>query len=230
MKVPEKEKKFTGYDFPNNEPGFKIVKDTILDKVSATDIEKESMHANTYAENFKTNFNMLKDGMRYAAVYGKKGGHLSNADFNKEAHIQFYGSEKKKDISLPAFSELLNTLEAAAMAKNRVKGTYKECEGTVKDLKSQVKKAESALIKQIGLANGSSVMKVGRCLTDAINASLGIMSRTLNVWIASVDAQCRQARAMAAFYVSNQPGEKKEEKKGAKNESAVFEDLGIELI
>lgn len=227
MKKPEKEKKFMGYDFTTNEPGFEKVADIISKNVAKTDIERDSAKANTYVENFKANFSGLKDRMRYAAVYDKDGGHLNDSDFIKAARVQFYGAEKKKEVELPAFGELLSILEGASIAKGRVKSTYKSCENTIKALRSDVKRTESGLLKSLGLANSTSVMKVAKCLTDSINASLGIMSRTLSLWIGSVDAQCRQARAMAAFYVANQPAEKKE--KEAKNESAI-DDLGIVLI
>lgn len=225
MQRPEKEKKFKGYEFEKAEPAGYVAVTEIIDRhVDASKISSLNDNgANEFATKFRDEFGSLKDNMRGAVVYGVEQP-LEEKEFLKEAQKRFFGSEKK-DLELVDFSHLIKRLEGAKDAKDSAKKSYKAAADAVKKLRTDVKQAESALVKEAGRKNATGGMKVARCMTDAINASLGIMARAMSVEVAAISARARQDRAMAAFWVSNQP-----KAAAATTESAEIDDLGIVLI
>ena len=218
---PEVDKKFQGFDFgKRNVPDYDKVAGEVRLAVQMG-IKNLTMlagdKAKEYVETFNKDFAGVKDKMRGDAC--GKGGSVKEEDFEKELKIGFFGSEEKVDIELKSFAELINELKHAKMVKARVKGSYKKAEASVKELHKEIKNAEGRFLKLPKDPN----MGIAKCLTDSVNASLRIMSKAISMDTKAMMVELRQNRAMAAFYVTNQP------KKEVKAESAV-DDLGVVLI
>ena len=223
MQLPDKAKVFKGYDFSkvNHAPDYsniagvvKLSVDMGIKKIGTITDEE----ANEFVDKFKEEFKGTKDKMR--AIACGESGAVSEDEFDKKLKVALFGSEDKVAIGLTErpFSKLLEELESAKIAKAAAKHAHAKAQEAVKELLKDVKYAESALVK----GNKKGGVKVGKCLTDSINASLNIMSKTMHMETRAIMTNLRQNRSMAAFYVMSQP-------KAAK-ESAVEDDLGIVLI
>lgn len=223
FKTPTVEKKFKGYNFTNHVPNYHkiagIVGVTVNEKV-ITNVTKDQ--ADAFLGKFKDEFESAKDKMRGAACGADS---VSADEFDKKLKVALFGSEDKVDISLKSFKELLNDINNANWIKKSAKESYKSAESSVKELQKRVKMAESALRKADKKDAG---MKVAKCLSDAVNASLGIMSKTMSMDTKAMITKANQDRAMAGFYLMNQPKEEKP-KEEPKAESAI-DDLNIVLI
>lgn len=220
MMTPEKVKTFKGFDFSKAKPGADYANIAGVVKLAVDpgikNIGKLRDDAsNEFVEKFKEDFKATKNKMRGIACSVNS---VNEEDFDKQLKIAYFGSEEKVFVPLKSFNSLLEELEFAKYAKASAKRAHKSAQESVKALLKEVKSAESAM----GKSKGGS--KIAKCLTDSINAALNIMSRTMSMETRAIMANLRQNRAMATFYVANQPKESK-----AKNESAV-DDLGIVLI
>lgn len=229
MVEPTKAKEFQGFNFKlkENKPLFLAITKTIQKHVKPTDIMvKSEAEANQFVENFKAGFENTKSYMRGNACGNSTA--VADNEYEKALKVAFFGSEEKVKITkLPAFAELIKDLEDAKDAKNSAKLAYSEAKSAVKELQKDIKDAESKLAKGDAKTHG---MKVARCLTDAINASLTIMSKSLSVYTKAIMTKVSQDRAMAAFYVQNQPASAKTTDIAVvKNESAI-DDMDIVLI
>ena len=224
IKTPEKEKKFTGYNFDGVKvPKFVDVADLVSKAVDVRMISKvDEEAAEELMKGFKEKFETTKSHMR-GAVCGDPSKVVSADDFDKELKIALFGAEEKSDVELKAFSALLREMESAKEAKDAVKDAYKKAYDSVKALQKEVKMAENELRKADRKNPG---MKVARCLSDSVNSSLGIMSKALSMQTKAMIAKVNQDRAMAAFYVMNQPKAKKEKT----NESVVVDTLDVVLV
>ena len=224
VKTPTVENKFKGYKFTNAVPNYDkiagIVGATVNEKVITNVTEKSAAE---FLEKFKSDFEAAKDKMRGAACGGSES--VSADDFDKKLKVALFGSEDKVDIELKPFSELIRDIDNANWIKKSAKDTYKSAQDSVKELQKRVKMAESSLRKADRKDAG---MKVAKCLSEAINASLGIMSKTLSMDTKAMAAKAAQDRAMAAFYVTNQPKEEKA-KPEVKKESTI-NDMNVVLI
>ena len=225
MQLPEKDKVFKGYDFSavKYAPNYSNIADEVKLSVDAG-IKKigtiTDEEANAFVTKFKNDFNGVKGKMR--AIACGESGTVSEDEFDKKLKVALFGSEDKVAIGLASrpFNKLLDELEGAKIAKAAAKHAHATAQSAVKELLADVKHAESALVK----GNKKGGTKVGKCLTDSINASLNIMSKTMHMETRAIMTNLRQNRAMAAFYVSHQP------KATKVKESAVEDDLGIVLI
>lgn len=223
MSKPAKDKKFKGYDFPSN-LGTIAKYDTIATVVtSEVEVDKISSitkdQVEDYVHTFNTNFDAIKNKMR---GYACGGGTVVADNFKSKLQTAFYGGEKK-EIALGEFSTLIADLKDAKDSKKAAKDAYKTAEKSVKTLLKQVKQAENNIIKSKKLkAGGDPGMKVAKCMSQAINASLSIMSQAMSVQNGAILAKARQDRAQAAFYVSHQP------LKGYQESTNSF--LDVELI
>lgn len=206
---PGKEFNMKGYNFTDTIPLFVKVTSSlegIYDKIKFNAAEYD-------AETKKNEFRSF--------LCGKASGTVSADTFSDELKIAFYGSKEKVDISLPDFSSLIVTLGSGKFQKNTVKKMYKNCKDTVSGLKKKVKEVEKN--------TQGDQMAAAKQLTTLINSSLSMMSKALSVKISAINSELIQSRVIAAFYIRNQPKEKKEEKKVA-GESFTIEDLGVTLI
>lgn len=220
IKVPSKDKKFVGYNFDNMKaPEFEKVAD-IVSKTAGS----FANIADFNLEEFKVKADAAKNQMRGAAC-GKDS--VSAEDFDKELKLALFGSEEKVDLNLKTFATLLSDIESAKDVKNAAKDAYKKAQNTVKKLLGEIKKAESEMKKASESKDEKKdVMKQGRALSDTINASLSIMSKAMSVYTKAMFTSLNQDRAMAFFYIANQP---KPEKKEKTNESAI-DDLDVQLV
>lgn len=225
IKTPENAKEFKGYDFSKvSEPEFVSVANLVESAVAPSKIVKvDDAAAEEFMTSFKSKFEETKEYMRGAAC-GDMNRKVSSDDFDKELRIAFFGSAEKVSVSLLPFSTLLSELSGAKDAKAKAKSAYKKAQDVVKKLQQEVKVAEGGLKKSDKKNAG---MKIAKCLTDSINASLGILSKAMSVYTKSMVARVMQDRAMAMYYITNQP--KKEKAKDVKESAVDFEDLGIVL-
>lgn len=226
IQTPNTDKKFEGFNFSNTKtPDYlKIAGEVKLSvELGVKNISTLVGDAATeYVETFNKDFTKTKNKMR-AYACGKQG-EVEEDDFDKELKIALFGSEEKVELALKPFAELLREIEYGKYAKGQAKQSYKNAENSVKALHKEIKIAESKFVA----GRKDSGMKIAKCLTDSINASLRIMSKALSMEVKAIMTNLRQNRAMAAFYVTNQP-----DAKTVKKESTVVEstnDLGIVLI
>lgn len=223
IKVPEKKAEFKGYDFdkatlPEYGQIAGLVGLTVdTKKITNTLNEKD---ANEYIEKFKGHFDNMKGQMR-AKACGQSGS-IAEGDFEKELKVALFGSEDKIDIALKPFDSLLTELENAKIVRAAAKRSYKKAEDAVKTLMKQVKTEEAKLKKADRKDAG---MKVAKCMTDAVNACLGIMSKTMSMDTKAMVAKVKQDRAMAMFYVMNQP-----KKVAAKESVEEIEGNGLNIV
>lgn len=225
MVTPDKIKVFKGFDFSKAKPGADYANIAGVVRMSVDQgiknigkmMNKDEVE---YVENFKKEFNDTKAKMRGIACSVN---YVKEEDFEKQLKIAYFGSEDKVVVTLKPFAKLLEELEFAKYAKASAKRAHDSAKASVKELLNEVKAAEKAASTN-KYATGT---KIGKCLTDAINASLNIMSRTMSMETRAIMTNLRQNRAMASFYVLNQP---KDSKPKANKESAVEEGLEIELI
>lgn len=228
MQTPEKSKEFKGYKFPANEAKYAQISDLVQKAVDVRTISNLSDEKATEVINdFKDSFDTTKAHMRGAAC-GNVSNTISSDDYERQLKLAYFGSTDKVAIDLVPFGTLISELSTADEAKKAVKAAYKEAESAVKGLHKDIKVAEVQLMKNAGIRN--SGMKVGKCLSDAVNASLIIMSKALHVQISAMNTKVAQDRAMAAFYIKNQPDAAPAEP-AAKTESVeLTDDLDIVLI
>lgn len=224
MKTPEGANEFDGFNFADLTMDYMKIYDVVTKKI----VDPKALHKYASAdavEQFVTSFNEdfkdAKDQMRGIACGTSS---VKEEDFSKMLKERFYGSAEKVKVKLLPFDELISELKSAKAAKDGAKQSYKKAESAVKSMMSDVKAAKASVSKAKGKSN--SAMRVAKCYTDALNACITIMSKTLSAQTRAILTKAKQDRAMAGYYVSNQP---KGEKKTAKNEAA-FEDLGIVLI
>ena len=231
MAAPTKEKEFKGFKFGEfvvdymdmyNEITKAIVDPTQLHKYSSAEAAEEVV------TKFNSGFDAVKDKVRGVAC-GKDV--VAADDFDGALKEKFYGSKEKEVVELKAFSKLIEDLEGAKKVKDTAKEMYKKAEAAVKKMISDVKTAEKQAGKEAKESGkkANSAMRVGKCYTDALNATIGIMSKTFSAQSRAIIVKVQQDRAMAAFYVANQPKAAKEEKK-ATSESTVVDDLNVVLI
>lgn len=227
IKAPTKEKEFKGYDFTSMKtPMFKDIANLVAKAVDASMISKtDEETATEFIKKFNDDFTSTKNQMRGKAC-GNATKEVSADDFDKELKVALFGSEEKVVVNLKMFSALLNDLETAKSTKDEAKKGYKEAQDAVKTLLSNVKKAENEL-KKADRKNAG--MKVARCMSDSINASLSIMSKAMSMYSKAMLTKVSQDAAMAMFYVANQPKAEKAKKEEPKNESAI-DNMGIVLI
>ena len=223
--IKDVDKTFKGYNFTGVVPKYQAIAGKVklsidLNVVKINQVTNADNSADEAVEKFNAEFEGVKDEMRALAC--GKSGKVSADDFTKELKIALFGSEDKVDVKLKPFKSILEEIKGAKLVKKCAKESYKNAQDSVKELYGVVKKAES----EIGKGKNKSGMKVARCLTEAINVSLTIMSKTLSMDTKAMIAQAKQNRAMAHFYVVNQEKPVKEE---PKNESAI-DDLGIVII
>ena len=227
MKTPEssKDRKFVGYDFKDiTVPMFTTIAGLVEKAVKAEDINvKDEEAATEFLASFNEDFDSVKSKMRGAAC-GDQSKPVSADDFDAKLKIALFGSGEKKEISLKPFVSIIAELERADATTKATREAYKGAQDSVKKLLSDCKRAEAALRKNDKKNAG---MKVAKCLSDSINASLGIMSKAMSMYTKSVLTRINQDRAMAAFYVMNQP---KAEKKVEKTNESAIDDLNIVLI
>ena len=209
---------FPGYEFPNVKD--ETIYTAITNMIPGSDASLSNMdQVNKLLE---MSLDDIKGEMRGAAIAdpNKK---IEAGSFSTELKKYFYGSEKKKEnVKLPAFSALISELEGAKEARKKMKDAYKGAEKAVKEDLKKLQDAKKAVEKND--ENRGAKMKAAKFITDCISASIHIMSATNSMHVRALYAKVMQDRAMAAFYVANQP---KEEKKV--DESAI-DDLGIVLI
>lgn len=214
---------FKGYKFTNFVPNYHkiagIVSATVNENIITNATEKQ---ATEFLEKFKGDFDKAKNQMRGAACGASE---VSADDFDKKLKEALFGSTDKVIMDVKPFKELLNDINNANWIKKSAKDTYKSAQDSVKELQKRVKMAESSLRKADKKDAG---MKVAKCLSEAINASLTIMSKTMSMDTKAMIVKAAQDRAMAALYVTNQPKEEKA-KTEPKSESAI-DDLNVVLI
>lgn len=231
IKTPETDKKFEGFNFENTStPDYqkiagevKLSVDLGIKKMG----ELTGEDAKKFVETFAKDFTATKNKMR-AYACGKQG-EVTEEAFEKELKIALFGSEEKVELTLRPFKTLLAEIEYGRLAKGQAKQSYKSAEASVKALNKEIKIAENKFVA----GHKDSGMKIAKCLTDSVNASIRIMSKALSMETRAIMANLKQNRAMAAFYVTNQPAAAKTDAKPeAKAESTVVDtsDLGIVLI
>lgn len=227
IKTPEKKAEFKGYDFDKAKvPNYAHMAGLVgiaVDK-HAIKMYRNEEAVEEYLGKFKEKFEEMKDKMRGIACGGN--GSVSADDFDKELKKALFGSEEKVDLSLKPFGTLLSELENAKVVKAAAKNAYKSAQDSVKTLMKEVKMYESEL-KKADRKNAG--MKVAKCMTDSINACLGLMSKTMSMDTKAMITKVNQDRAMAAFYVMNQPKKEKAEKVEKTSESAV-ENNGLDIV
>lgn len=229
MQTPEKAKEFKGYKFPATEAKYAQIANLVQKAVDVRTVSNLSDEKATEVVNaFKDKFDTTKAHMRGAAC-GNAANTISSDDYERQLKLAYFGSTDKVAIDLVPFKTLISELSTADEAKKAVKAAYKEAEGAVKGLHKEIKVAEMSLMKSAGIRN--SGMKVGKCLSDAVNTSLTIMSKALHVQISAMNTKVAQDRAMAAFYIKNQPDAAPAAEPEAKNESVeLTDDLDIVMI
>lgn len=221
IKTPETDKKFKGFKFGNLDVNYGEIYDAAKAKIdvsliASTDDDKIENLVSTFNESM----GKVKNRMRGIACAKQE---VAADDFKKALKVRFYGSEEKEEIAtLPAFKSLLDDLAKAGEARKAAKDAHASALKSVKDIQKDIKTAERNLAKAEGRRNAG--MKLGKCLTDAVNATITIMSQTLSAQMGAIITSARQSRAMAAYYVAHQPK--------ATAESTVVEadDMGIVLI
>lgn len=221
---PTKEAKFKGYNFPGYTPMFHRVPielNKAIDTSKLSTITKDNVDNATEA--FKNNFDNIKDKIR-GAMCGKSTT-ITEDNYKDELKLSFYGSKEKVDVELIEFSKLIEQLDSAKNISNMLRDMYKNSQKAVSEIKKGIKKAEKDVEKN---DNKNAAMKYAKCFTDAVNASLPIMSMAFSAKISSLTSRMIQYKAMASFYISNQP--KKDDKTSSNNESAFEQELGITLI
>lgn len=204
IQKPAKDKKFKGYNFPEDMTiDYDAVAKIVADKVKPSDVAAKSEdEANNFVEDFRNRFSYTKNVMR-----GKLCGESSvvEENFKTALHKKLYGTAGKATelTEIPAFAKVLDELGSAASAKKTAKEAYDKAKKACKELRTQVKQAESTLRKSEGRKNPG--MKVAKCLTDSINAALTIMSTAMSAQSGAIIAKARQYRSIGAWYVSHQP-------------------------
>lgn len=226
IKTPEKSKEFKGYNFDNTRtPNYAVVAGLValaVDKKKIAMVRKEE-DADAIVNKFKEDFGHVKDQMRAVACGYSQGKTVSEDSYAKELQLALFGSEEKVNVSLKPFATLLNDLEYAKVLKAAAKNAHKKAQDSVKTLMKEVKMAESDLKKADRKNHG---MKIAKCMTDSVNASLGIMSKAFHMEAKAINAKAHQDMAMAMFYITNQP--KKE--KSVKSESVELENNGLDIV
>lgn len=219
---PEGDKKFKGYSFKslNRATVYGAVKNKIDDLIDINSIGKmDEDEANTMVEKFEEKFENAKDNMRKVAT--DNASDVTKDNFNEKLKEAFYGSKEKVDLTLPEFKELINNMKSISKYSDEAKAAYKENKKVIQDIIKDIKKAESNLVKAEGRKNAG--MKIANCYVKAVNATLTIMNQILSVHSHAILSKAFQDRAMAAFYVANQP-------KPSKVEESAMNDLNVVLI
>lgn len=217
---PETGKEFKGYEFGSlgvvDYDGIAglVAKHVHVSDVAAADEEK----ATKFVTDFNAKFEDIKSEMRGLACGESK---VAAGEFDSTLRVKLYGSKEKVVIKPKEFKSLIAELGSAMNSKKLAKESYNAAQKAVKILRGDVKHAESNLAKTEGRKNHG--MKIAKCLTDAINASLTIMSKAFSVQTGAIVADMRQTRAMAAYYVTHQP-------KVAKEAAEGVDELGVVLI
>lgn len=210
IKTPSK--KFKGYEFGTLYIDFQAMAREVEKNVDPAMVGKATAEeAESFAAEWPTYFDDVKGQIR--AIACGDNSNVSADAFAKKMRLKLYGSEDKKEIPSVPFIELLGGISGAQQVKDMAKKSYNSAKNACKDLRSQVKKAESELRKSEGRKNPG--MKIAKCLTDSINAALSIMSTALSMQSSALLAKMRQDRSMAAYYVQHQGKETK-----SANESA----------
>lgn len=222
IKTPEREKPFHGYKFGNLSVDYDAIYKAAKNKVDVSMIgNKSEEEAEKLVAIFNESAAKVKDSMRGIACAKQS---VSADNYKKELKARFYGEEGKVEIKdFPSFKSLLEDLAKAADARKEAKEAHASALKSVKEMQKDIKTAERNLAKAEGRRNAG--MKLGKCLTDAVNATITIMSQALSAQMGAIITSARQSRALAAYYVSHQP-------KAATAESTVVEadDMGIVLI
>ena len=238
-KINTPDKEFDGYKFTGNHPLFTSVKNILKSQVETPYLGQIATITNDKADEkvkaFKDDFDSIKNYLR-GAMCGNDNKPVKEADFAKSLKISMYGSENKVKIKGVPFGELISELESGRDAKKASKESYNNAKSGIMAIKAEIKKAEKDLGKS---ENKSAGMRLGKCLTDAVNASVSIMSVGLSAHVKAINAKLSQTRSMAAYYVSHNPKDSggsstavatSTNQKKAQKESAIEKELGITLI
>lgn len=212
-----KKKTFKGYNFGSFSVDYDGIYEEAKKEIKPDDIKKydDDKAAQDKVKEFTENFKSMADKMRGIAV-GKS---TATADTFREAlKLRFYGSKEKVTLDVKSFQEIIGELGNAMNAKKYAKEAHDAAKKAVKEIQKDIKTAERDLAQAEG--RGNSGMKVAKCLTDAINQTISIMSMTLSEQMGAIKTDISQTRAMATYYVTHQ--------EGAVTESA--EDFAINLI
>lgn len=206
MHKPETGKEFKGYKFSglgkaDYDGVASLVKGAVkVDMIVSATEEEVNKAVTTFNENFES----VKGEMRAVACGRSKDKPVKADEFNKALRDEFFGSDEPVKIEkLPEFKTLIAELGSAINAKSLAKESYKAAEKAVKILQGDVNHAEANLKKVAGKKDHG--LKMAKCLTTAINASLAIMSTAMSVQTSAIAAQMKQARSMAAYYITHQP-------------------------
>lgn len=206
LKMPEKEKEFTGYMFPLKDIKYSAVV-SVIEGIKGAD--KAEMDAKDKTDN------ALNE------VRGKLigSGSLTAEGFEKQLKLHLYGSENTEAIKIDNLNDLFNELESASDQKKAAKAAHKEAEKSIKGLLSEVKKEQSS-------AKSDAAVQRAKKKSEIITRSLNIMSTALSVQTRAIIANAVQNRKMANYIVNVQ------NKKGEKfqKESFVEDGLNVEII
>lgn len=206
LKMPEKDKDFTGYMFPLKEIKYSGV-------VSIVEGIKDASKGEMEAEN-KTDTTL---SFVRGRLVGK--GPLNAEEFDKALKEHLYGSVNTETINIGNLNDLFDELESASDQRKAAKAAHKEAEKTIKGLLSEVNKEKAN-------AKSDAATQRAKKKSEIISRSLNIMSSALSVQTRAIIANAVQNRKMANYIVNAQ------NKKGEKfqKESFVEEDLAVELI
>lgn len=221
LKKPETDREFTGFNFPEREVDYSKIYDVVENEIVVPkNLGKftSSENAENYIEGNKERLEEVKNKMRKLAC----GKDTSADNFQSDLKIAFYGSEEREKLQLKDFSTLIKHLDGAHEAKNNAKKAYNSCRKSIENMIKGIRDAK----KSVDRSDAPGAMKVAKFYTDALNSSISIINTTISMQTRAIMSKVAQDRAMAAFYVANQPKAAKEEKVG---ESAI-DDLGIVLI
>lgn len=206
LKMPEKEKEFTGYMFPLKDIKYSAVV-SVIEGIKGAD--KAEMDAKDKTDN------ALNE------VRGKLigSGSLTAEGFEKQLKLHLYGSENTEAIKIDNLNDLFNELESASDQKKAAKAAHKEAEKSIKGLLSEVKKEQSS-------AKSDAAVQRAKKKSEIITRSLNIMSTALSAQTRAIIANAVQNRKMANYIVNVQ------NKKGEKfqKESFVEDGLNVEII